>query len=94
MMKKSKRYTTVELIVNEGEWEKAIDKELTKQPINNSDRLDIYVAKYERIVREKVKAAGGIWRARQQLWESPYGLTIKLGLEERIIDEESQCTHI
>jgi hypothetical protein len=92
--KKSKRYTTVEIIVDEGEWEKVIDKELTKQPINNSDRLGIYVAKYERTVRDKVKAAGGIWRARQQLWELPYGLIKKLGLEERIIDEQSQCTHI
>jgi len=85
--KKRRRFTTVEIIVGESEWVKPII-ESPKQPIkNNSDRLGIYVAKYESKVRDQVKAAGGIWRSRQQLWELPYGLIVRLGLEDRIIEE-------
>ncbi|MCF6283077.1 MAG: hypothetical protein L3J28_12905 [Candidatus Polarisedimenticolaceae bacterium] len=78
--KKERRYTTVELIVGEDEWQ---SESLAK---NNSDLVGIRVAGYELDVRDKVKRAGGIWRVRQQLWELPYGKIVALGLEERIID--------
>ncbi len=85
--KKARRYTTVELIVGEGEWEQPL-KDKPKHLIkNNSDLLGIFVAKSEWRIRKQVKASGGIWRARQQLWELPYGLILKLGLKARIVDE-------
>ena len=81
-----KRYTTAEIIVEEGTWIPGAPRRETAR--NPSDRLGIRVAGYEKTIREKVKQAGGIWRPRQKLWELPYGKIVALGLENRIIPDE------
>jgi hypothetical protein len=37
-------------------------------------------------VRQAVKAAGGIWRPRQRLWEVSWATVVALGLENRVVD--------
>ena len=81
---KERRYTTVEIIVGEGEWQS--DETQEKPARNNADRLGVRVAGYELLTRDRVKGAGGIWRPRQQLWELSYGQILALGLEDRIVD--------
>ena len=83
-----RRYTTVEVIVGEGEWEK--DEVIAKTPRNDTDRIGIRVAGYELAIRQQVKEAGGLWRPRQQLWELPYSQIVELGLEDRIVDERGE----
>jgi hypothetical protein len=50
-------------------------------------RLGIRVEYWESDVREKVKAAGGIWRPRHKLWEMRYEDVIALGLEARVVGD-------
>ena len=61
--KNGKRYTTVEIIAEEGTWRQ--DKNSLQITRNPADRLGIRVAGYEKAIRKKVKQAGGIWRPRQ-----------------------------
>ncbi len=79
--KNRKRYTTIEIIVNESTWAPRL--ETTHRP---SDLLGIQVAAHELEIREKVKHAGGIWRPRQKLWELSYREITVLGLENRIVE--------
>jgi len=81
--KKKKRYTTIEVIVEETKWQP--DKEVVAR-FNSTDRLGIKVAGYELELRAQVKNAGGIWRPRQKVWELPYNQILALGLEERIVN--------
>ncbi len=81
---KKRRYTTIEIIVGEGEWQPS---EISIPRVRNMhDRFGIHVAGFELPIREQVKSAGGIWRPRQKLWELPYGQILALGLEDRIVD--------
>jgi hypothetical protein len=43
---------------------------------------------WETELREKVKAAGGIWRPRYKVWEMRYGDVVALGLESRVVGDE------
>jgi len=81
-----RRYTTVEIIVEEGEWTPVSSRGQHSRSM--TDRFGIRVEYFEKAIQEKVKQAGGIWRPRHQLWELPYGLILSLGLEDRIVGEE------
>ena len=83
-----KRYTTVELIEEESEW-------VTESPLlspahthSSSQLLGVRVEYWETELREKVKAAGGIWRPRQKLWEMRYEVVVALGLEARVVADD------
>jgi hypothetical protein len=82
---KGRRYTTIEIIAEEGDWRPA--KENTPSSRSMTEMLGIRVVGYELELREQVKKAGGIWRPRQKLWELPYGQIMALGLEDRIVDD-------
>jgi hypothetical protein len=51
----------------------------------SSPRLAVRVEYWETGLQEKVKAAGGIWRPRQKLWEMRYEDVVALGLESRVV---------
>ena len=82
---KKKRYTTIEIIVEEGFWQP--DEVKSTPERNMAERFGICVEGYELAIREQVKGAGGIWRPQQKLWELPYGQILALGLHERIVVE-------
>lgn len=80
-----KRYTTVELIEEESSWGMQGEVKAQALPPAEPQRLGIKVEYWETDLRGKVKAAGGIWRPRQKLWEMRYEDVVALGLENRVI---------
>jgi len=39
-------------------------------------------------LRERIKTAGGIWRARQRLWEVDWKTVRELGLQSRVVAQD------
>jgi hypothetical protein len=62
---KQRRLKTIELVVEEVEWQPR-DRRPRRCP---HDLVGVGIAYHEHSVRQAVKAAGGIWRPRQRLWE-------------------------
>ena len=87
-----KRYTTVELIEEESDW--ASERPVSRQehPHPSSQRLAVPAEYGETELREKVKAAGGLWRPRHKLWEMRYEDVTALGLESRVVPDNSADT--
>ena len=74
-----KRYKTVELIVEEVDWE-------IKSPLPDAKtKVLIRVNWGETGVGIKVKQAGGVWDPEKKVWEIEYGQVERLGLTERIV---------
>ena len=78
-----KRLKTIELIVEEWPW--------TPPPPRRTEDsvVSVKVVFSERVLRQQVKEAGGIWNPDQQAWELRYDRAIALGLRERILEEAS-----
>ncbi len=83
-----KRYLTVELIEEEIDWVESPGPAQVPAPVS-SERLAVRVEYWENQLREKVKTAGGIWRPRQRVWELGYESVVALGLESRVVGEDS-----
>ncbi len=77
--KQNKKLTTVEIIVEEKEWEKRTNK----IPFNKI--IPIIVMYNEIDISNLVKNAGGRWNIEEKVWELPYGEILSLGLEDRIV---------
>jgi hypothetical protein len=82
------RYKTVELVEEVYPWngsgasQNGRPKEYTPAP---NERFGVKVDFHETELRDRVKAAGGIWRPRQKLWELAYAQIEALGLGDRIV---------
>lgn len=84
----SRRYTTVELIEEESDWAVTLAHP-TQRPVHpTAPRIAIRIEYWETDLRNKVKAAGGVWRARQKVWEIDYDDVVALGLESRVVADE------
>ncbi len=79
-----KRYKTVEIIVEEVDWNPTINQNTSNSTRAPGDRMGVKVDINELEIRDRVKRAGGIWRPRQKLWELSYAQIVFLGLEDRI----------
>ncbi len=76
-----RRYKTVELIVEEGDWEPSVPKRAR-------DRLvKIRLAVPEIALRTQVKQAGGSWHPQERVWELAYNRVVHLGLTSRIVGQ-------
>ena len=75
-----KRWKTVELIIEEHEWEPSL------APPAADQMMYLRVAGGEVDLRRQVKAAGGKWRPQQQVWELRYDQVVALGLTGRIVE--------
>jgi hypothetical protein len=82
--KKNKKFTTVEIIVDEKGWEKRRDK----IPMNKI--MPIIVMYNEIDISNLVKNVGGHWNINEKVWELRYGDILSLGLEERIVVEKGE----
>ena len=71
-----RRYTTVELIVDEGEWD---------PPPDPSAIVGIRVNWGERELARAVRKAGGLWNRQKRLWELRYDQAAALGLLDRLV---------
>jgi len=80
--KTKKRYTTVELIVDEVPWQ---------PPLINPDAvIRIKIDFDEKELRNKIKNAGGRWSNSTKTWKMQYKTACTFGLKSRIIDEENK----
>lgn len=83
---KSRRYTTVELIVAEAPWApRPRGRRLSRPP---DEMVYVRVGYAEEALRAKMKALGAIWRPQHEVWELPWGVVRGLGLEDRVVGEE------
>jgi hypothetical protein len=74
----------VELIVKEYDWK-------PQEKIQPSDAVvQIRVALSELELRQQVKQVGGIWNPGLRVWELQHKQVVALGLEERIVKQESR----
>jgi hypothetical protein len=80
---RKKRFKTMELIVAERDW--------SPPPPRFADDavVAVRVAFAETELRQRVKAAGGRWKADRKLWELRYDEVVRLGLGGRIVDDEA-----
>lgn len=79
------RYTTVELIVDQGPLAKRDLKSSSSSVPDRNPMVGVRVFYREEALREKVKEEGAIWRPRQKLWEMPLHTAQRLGLGNRIV---------
>jgi hypothetical protein len=72
-----KRFTTVELIVDETAWD---------PPPPPPDRLALVRIAWDEVdLRDRVKAAGGRWDRERRLWLLPASQVKLLGLQRRVL---------
>jgi hypothetical protein len=79
-----KRYKTVELIVDEVDWQPA---EAQNEP-NVETVVQIHVRLDEEELRGQVKRAGARWNRKQRVWEMAYGQVKALGLRARMVTDD------
>jgi len=75
-----KRYTTVELIVKQVDWEPPAP------PFQAETIVGVRVAWGEKEIARAVKRAGGRWNRVKRVWELTYERVRALGLEDRIVE--------
>lgn len=73
-----KRFTTVELIVDEASW----------SPPEKPTHIGLRVELHETEMQRRIKKAGGKWNVTQRVWEIPYDQAIALGLKDRMVKLE------
>jgi len=73
-------FKTIEIIVDNKPWQPGI-KKIPKNKI-----MSIRIAIDEVEQRKRVKAAGGKWDPKRQVWQLPYEKVTELGLSDRIVD--------
>lgn len=78
------RHKTVELIVETVPWA----PNRRNQRRVPEDMVGVRIAFSETALRERIKAAGAIWRPRQRLWEVDWRTVLDLGLQGRVVPEE------
>lgn len=81
---KHKRIKTVELLEEEVNWK----KNRNRIPKNKIMKLRIEYG--EANLSRAVKSLGGRWNKTKKYWQLAYGEVLSLGLEDRIIHEESK----
>ena len=80
------RHKTVELIVETTPWIPH-----ARHPRSDPrDMVAVRIGYSETTLREHIKNAGGIWRPRQRLWEIDRKTVRDLGLQSRVITEETR----
>lgn len=77
--KRKKRLKTIELIIDEKEWEPE------KNQLGENEIVCIQINLMEKELQYKVKTAGGVWNRNKKVWELPYKQVLELNLEERIV---------
>jgi len=84
--KTGRRVKTAELIVQDVSW----SGRARKPRRNEHDLVGVRIDWKESELRSTVKRAGGIWRPRQRLWEISWDAVRALGLQSRVVEEQSK----
>lgn len=77
------RHKTVELIVETTSWAPR-GRNARREP---ADMVGVRIAYSETELRERIKAARGIWRPGQKLWEVAWKTVRDLGLHARVVED-------
>ena len=77
------RHKTVELIVETTPWTPR-SRNARHAP---TDMVLVRIGYAEAPLRERVKAAGAIWRHKHKLWELDWKTAREFGLQERVVEE-------
>jgi hypothetical protein len=77
-------HKTVELIVETAPWNPRA-RNARREP---HDMVAVRIAYGETELRERIKAAGAIWRPRHRLWEVDWKTVRELGLQSRVVDQD------
>ncbi len=77
------RHKTAELIVETTPWAPR-SRNARRAP---TDMVYVRIGFSEEQLRERVKAAGAIWRPRHKLWEVDWKTVREFGLQERVVEE-------
>lgn len=80
-----KRFTTVELIVDEAPWHPVGRSDAVFVTAEASRPVAVRIDYREEALRQRVKAAGGQWDADKRVWKLPLGQARALGLGDRIV---------
>ncbi|MEJ1402283.1 MAG: hypothetical protein RPU73_00175 [Candidatus Sedimenticola sp. (ex Thyasira tokunagai)] len=78
--KRNKRYKTVELIVDEQEWNSGVSIPMERH-------VHVRVEYGETGLRQKVKSAGGFWNVKKKAWVLSYKTVLQMELDERMVGE-------
>ena len=78
---RKKRLKTVELIIEERDWEP--ERQFKPDQIV-SVRVDLDETEYQ----QKLRDAGGVWNRRRRVWEARYDIVCELQLEARIVFDD------
>lgn len=80
-----KRYKTVELIIEEKDWE-PIEKSGNAEKIHSAEPklAGVRIGLGEVDLQQKAREAGGIWNRQIGLWEIEYEKALQAGMEDRI----------
>lgn len=54
------------------------------------DMVAVRIGYSETTLRERIKNAGGIWRPRHRLWEIDWKTVRDLGLQSRVVTEDTR----
>lgn len=82
---RQKRFTTVELVVEEVPWHPVTRSREAGLTGNSPEQVAVRVGYSEQALRQQVKAAGGRWDSDTRLWQLPLGQVRALGLVDRIV---------
>jgi len=80
------RHKTIELIVETAPWSPR-QRNARREP---HDLVAIRIEFSEIVLRDRIKTAGGIWRHRQRLWEVDWKTVRELGLQGRVVVQDSR----
>ena len=75
-----RKLKTIELVIDSQPWQPSSDF----IPMNKL--MNLRIAIEETALRNRVKAAGGTWLRRKQVWQLPYREVVELGLTKRIVE--------
>jgi len=81
------RLTTVELIVDEGFYQRETNPIIKAMYPNPNRNVYVRVGYEESVLRMQIKTAGGRWVAEKKLCQIRYRDVQKLGLMDRIVDD-------
>lgn len=76
--KRKKRYKTVELIVEEVDWE---------PPLTDDEIVEIRIEWGEVTLGREVRRSGGTWNAEKRVWELRYDQVKRLNLKDRMVND-------
>lgn len=75
---RGKRFTTIEIIVEESDW----------SPPEKPEIVGLRIEFQETELQRRVKQAGGKWNSTMRVWEIHYDQAVALGLKKRIVKLE------